>query len=329
MLNMGTPSNEGNLHIRNLSSGKVWYRVNCTVSGENVLGFVREDFVTVQGELIPPSEGSTTQTPVEVPDVPQDTTPSTQVTPQEPKAYETVYENDKWYLLNNDKNEKYIIDDVFSAVDRNHELATKYEKTASTQKVFLWILSILLILCVAAIALLVWKLKDMMDEAYFKQVEKKTLRDRESSPKKVMHTIGDKAGNGQQQKKPGQPTRSAQPGQKNVQRPAGEGARKPAGQARPSGEVSRKPVARPEGEQPVNKTAGQSQQKQGETVKKPVQGNAVPGQQPQQKPKAPQAGGVQPQQPNAKPQGFQSKNFMADEEEFEFEFLNWDGVEDE
>lgn len=313
------------------SDGKVWYRVNCTVSGENVLGFVREDFVSVQGELTPPSEGSTPQAPVEVPDVPQDTTPSTPVTPQEPKAYETVYENDKWYLLNNDKNEKYIIDDVFSAVDRNHELATKYEKTASTQKVFLWILSGLLVLCVAAIALLVWKLKDMMDEAYFKQVEKKTLRDREGAPKKVMHTIGDekKSGTGQPQRKPGQPSRPGQPGQKNAQRPAGEGTRKPAGQPRPTGEAPRKPVARPEGEKPMNKPATQPQRPQGESVKKPVTGEAAPAQQMPQKPKAPQAGGAQPQQTNAKPQGFQSKNFMADEDEFEFEFLNWDGVEDE
>ncbi len=309
------------------SDGKIWYRVNCTVSGETVLGFVREDFVSVQGELVAPSEGTTSQTPV-VPETPQETTPTAPVETQEQKVYETVYENDKWYLLNNEVNEKYIIEDVFSAVDRNHELATKYEKTASKQKVFLWILSILLILCVAAIALLVWKLKDMLDEAYFKQVEKKTLRDRENASKKVMHTIGDerKNGSGQQQKKPAQPVKNPQ-GQKSTQRPAGEGVRKPAGQARQNGEAPRKTVNRPEGERPVNKQVSQ-QGAQGENVKKPVTGNPASTQQPQQKPKAPQPQ-APAQQAGAKPQGFQSKNFMADEEEFEFEFLNWDGVEDE
>lgn len=309
------------------SDGKTWYRVNCTVSGEAVLGFVREDFVSVQGELTPSTGEVTPQTPVE-PEVPQDTTPSAPVATQEPKVYETIYENDKWYLLNNDKNEKYIIEDVFSAVNRNHELATKYEKTAGTQKVFLWILSILLVLCVAAIGLLVWKLKDMMDDAFFKQVERKTLRERESAPKKVMHTIGDEKKTGNtMQRKPGQSGQQGKTmqGQKNPQRPAGEAVRKPAGQARPQGEAPRKVVSRPEGERPVNKQTP-PQRQQGETVKKPVTGNPTPAKQSQPGAKAPQA---QPQKQAAKPQGFQSKNFMADEDEFEFEFLNWDGVEDE
>ena len=312
------------------SDGYTWYRVNCTVSGEAVLGFVREDFVSVQGELTPPQQ-VVPQDPV-VPETPQDPVIEQPVATAEPKAYETVYENDKWYLLNNESNEKYVIDDVFAAVNINKDLAEKYEKTAKTQKGFIVALVILLLAAVGVVAFLVWKLKDMLDEAYFKQIEKKTLRDREAAPKRVMHTVGEerKQGNGQQARKPGQgqPQRTAQgQPQRSGQRPAGEGVRRPAGQTRPSGEAPRKPVNRPEGAPSANKPV--QQRPEGEAVKKQASAaQAQPAKQPQQNAAAPTQE-QRPQQTAAKPQGFQPKNFMADDDEFEFEFLNWDGEEEE
>ena len=40
---------------------------------------------------------------------------------------------------------------------------------------------------------------------------------------------------------------------------------------------------------------------------------------------------VKPAQNNGNPQdpGWKSKNFMSDDDEFEFEFLNWDGDEEQ
>lgn len=305
------------------SDGKIWYRVNCTVGNQAILGFVREDFVSLQGEVTPPSSVVTPTDPV-TPDTPQEVTPEEPVATPEPKVYDTVYEDDKWYLLNNESNEKYVIDDVFAAVNTNRDLAVKYEKTAKSQKGFIWALSILLVLALGAVAFLVWKLKDMLDEAYFKQVEKKTLRDREGAPKKVMHTVGQERGTGQQTRRPSQGQQ-----QRNGQRPAGEGVRRPAGQTRPNGEAVRKPVNRPEGVPTANRPAqGQQQRPGGEAVKK----QAPVGQQPAQPVKQPQQSAAAPakeQQTPAKPQGFQPKNFMADDDEFEFEFLNWDGEEEE
>lgn len=304
------------------SDGKTWYRINCTIDGKALLGFVREDFVALQGEVTSPGEVVTPSDPV-IPDVPQEAVPQEPVPTPEPKAYDTVYENDKWYLLNNDTNEKYVIEDIFSAVNTNKELAQKFEKTAKSQKGFIWALAFLLVLAMGAVAFLVWKLKDMLDEAYFKQVEKKTLRDREGAPKKVMHTVGEerKQGKGQQVRKPAQGQRPAQGQQRgNGQRPAGEGVRRPAGQTRPSGEAPRKPVNRPNGAPTASRPA--HQRPEGEVAPK----QAPTGQQPKQ---AMPAQEQRVQQPQTKPQGFQPKNFMADDDEFEFEFLNWDGEEEE
>ncbi len=299
------------------SDGKTWYRINCTIDGKAILGFVREDFVALQGEVTIPGQVVTPSDPV-VPEVPQEEVPQEPVATPEPKAYDTVYENDKWYLLNNNTNEKYVIEDIFSAVNTNKELAQKFEKTAKSQKGFIWALAILLILAMGAVAFLVWKLKDMLDEAYFKQVEKKTLRDREGAPKKVMHTVGEerKQGNGQQVRRPaqGQGQRPPQGQQRGGQRPTGEGVRRPAGQTRPGGEAPRKPVNRPEGAPTASRPV--AQRPEGETVNPSQPKTAAPAQE-----KRPQ--------PQAKPQGFQPKNFMADDDEFEFEFLNWDGEEEE
>ncbi len=312
------------------SDGKIWYRVNCTVSGVAVLGFVREDFVSVQGELTPPGQ-VLPQDPV-IPEVPQEPVPSEPVPTETPKAYDTVYENDKWYLLNNEKNEKYVIGDLFSAVQTNKEIAEQFEKTAKSQKGYIVTLVILLLVALGAVAFLVWKLKDLLDEAYFKQVEKKSLRERENRPKRVMQTVGEerKQGVAQPLRRPaqGQPQRSSQgqsqrngqgQQQRGGQRPAGEGVRRPAGQTRPNGEAPRKPVNRPEGVPSV-----------GKNLQRPV-GEAVT-RQAQAKPEANQAQPVaksMPEQNAVKPQGFQPKNFMADDDEFEFEFLNWDGDEEE
>lgn len=318
------------------SDGKNWFRVNCTVSGEAILGFVREDFVSLQGQ-IDTSQEVQPQEP-ETPQVPQEgQQPAEPVATPEPKVYDTVLENDKWYLFNNEKNEKYVIEDLFSAVSTNADLAAKYEKTAKTQKGFIWGLVIFLLAAVGVIAFLVWKLKDMMDEAYFKQVEKNTLRDREAAPKKVMHTVGverSKQGNGQPIRKPvqGQTQKTAQ-AQRSGQRPAGEGVRKPVNQTKTGGEAVRKPVNRPEGTPSVAKQV--QQRSEGEAVKKQVVEKATNVTATQQdQPGQVKQSVVQPQKEqqvkkdNGKPQGWQSKNFMTDDDEFEFEFLNWDGEEE-
>ena len=94
-------------------------------------------------------------------------------------------------------------------------------------------------------------------------------------------------------------------------RPAGQGARPIAGQqARPAGQGAR-PVAgqqaRPAG-QGARPVAPQSQRSVAPQVDRPT--------------RPVQNGG------NQDP-GWKSKNFMSDDDEFEFEFLNWDGDEEQ
>ena len=117
----------------------------------------------------------------------------------------------------------------------------------------------------------------------------KNVRPRTGAPKKVMHDVGERP-----------------------RRPAGERPRGSAGErpARPAGERP----ARPAGERPARPAGERPARPAGERPTRPAGERPV-------RPDAPQA-----KKPDA---AWQSKNFMSDDDEFEFEFLNWDGNEEE
>lgn len=237
----------------NGTDGKVWYQVKFIANGAEVAGFVRSDFVSVSGEMVPAtSEEPATEpeepTGVEIPDE-----------PVEVKDYETQLQGEDWYLINNVTGYQYNINDMFNAVTTNEKLYKEEHKKVNSQKIAIIIMVILMVVMAGGIAYLIFKIKDMMDSAYFSQVEKETIRRRgnertQVGSQKVMHTVG------VEKKRP------------NAAVPTQGGAR-PAGQKRPN-------------------TAA------------PAQGKPTPN------------------------PGWKSKNFMQDDDEFEFEFLNWDGEED-
>lgn len=304
------------------TDGKVWYQVAFISNGANVTGFIRSDYVAVSGELTP-----VTETPVN-PEPPQEETPSEEK-PQEPeetKAWETQLQGDRWYLLDMEKQGQYAIDDMFNAVEQNGAAFEESQKTVKSQKIVIIILVIVLIAMSAAVALLIFKIKDMMDSEYFSQVERDTIRrrsgDRPQGSQKVMHTVG-------ADRKPASGGQSGRPtgGQPQQGRPAGA---RPAGgqpqQGRPTGgqpQQGRPAGARPAGGQPQgNRSAGGQPQQNRPTGGQPQQGRPMG-----ERPAAPRPAAPQPQGNNGQNAARKSKNFMADDEEFEFEFLNWDGEE--
>lgn len=292
------------------TDGKTWYQVEFISNGSNVTGFIRSDYVALSGELTPVTET-----------VPEPVVPETPVEPEAPevtKTWDTQLQSDKWYLLNMETGKQYVIDDLFNAVQTNAGLYEESQKTVSSQKVAIIILVILLILFSGAAALLFLKIKDMTDSAYFSQVEKETLRRRgDAKPQnnqKVVHTVGP-------EKKPGSRPVGSQP----------QGAR-PQG-ARPTG--SQPQGVRPQGARP---TGGQPQGARPQGTQ--PQGARPTGSQPQgARPQGSRPQGTPPQSTRpaeaSKPAntqqnpGWKSKNFMTDDDEFEFEFLNWDGEEEE
>lgn len=309
------------------SSGKVWYQVSYSENGSEVEGFIREDYVTVSGELIPYVE----EPPVEEPPVTDDP-PVTDPEPAVTKAFETVEEDGVWYLIDftKDPAEQYNIQThLFDAVNNNAKAYAAEHKKAETEKVVIIILIFLLVAAASGIAMLIFKIKDMSDDAYFNQVERETLRRRgetraQGGTQKVMHTVGaDKSASGR-------PAGTRPAGAPQGQRPAGE---RSAGVRTVGGQQGQKPAGASQGQRPAGN--GQSQRPAGERPAGNGQGQRPAGARPAgapqgQKPaEARQGQSASAQKPAQGQQGWKSKNFMSDDDdEFEFGFLNYDGTEE-
>ena len=309
----------------NGSDGKVWYQVNFSANNAEVTGFIRSDYVSLSGDLTPYTEESAQEEPT---DNPEEPAPAPE--PEVVKDFDTMQIDGTWYLIDNTKEvaEKHDIQGLFDKVTNNAAAYAAADKTARTEKVVIIILILLLVAAAAVIALLVFKLKDMMDDAYFSEVENETMRRRgterpKSGSGKVMHTVGaekSSAGRPAGARVAGARPAGAPQGSAQGQRPAGV---RPAGAPQGSAQGQRPAGARPAG---APQGSAQGQRPAGARPAGAPQGS-VQG----QRPAGARPAGV-PQaehKPTGNQQGWQSKNFMADDDEFEFEFLNYDGDEEQ
>ena len=258
--------------------------------------------------------------------------------PVEQQAYETMLVGDEWRLVDTMANESYGIQTLFDGVEENGKLYTESLTTIKNQKIIIIILVMLLIAASGAVALLILKVKDMADAQYFSEVENETMRRRGAKPQggqKVMQTVGSerqggrasgaaqgqKRPSGQSQQRPSGQNQRPQGAGQSQQRPAGQGQRPQGSRPQGAGQGQQRPAAqgqRPQGAvQSQQRPAAQGQRPQGS--RPAAQGQQRPAPQSQR----PQGGGTEQTRQNS---GWQAKNFMADDEDdFEFEFLNYDG----
>ncbi|MCM1326673.1 MAG: SH3 domain-containing protein [Bacteroidales bacterium] len=299
-----------------------WWRVTCTVDGTEVTGFIRSDYVEAINPTEPGNEEPTN--PAQEPEPVAE--------PEEPKAWEIQEEGDTWWLIDSFGQysedhltpQRYDIANMFKTVSDNKQAYNDAIKSAKNLKIVVIILVLLIVVLAAFITILIFKLRDMDDSAYFAEVERETAR-RRSADRPQQRPM---QGGGQRPQGQGQ-----RPVQGGGQRPQGQGQRPvQGGGQRPQGQGQR-PVqgggARPQGQgQRSVQGGGARPQGQGQ---RPVQGSGqrpAPGRRPAQNPQEASGprGPVRPQAENQgtgqKP-GWKSKNFMDDEEE-EFEFLRWD-----
>lgn len=304
------------------TDGNTWYQVSFISNNTEVTGFIRSDYVALSGELQAPSA----EQPAE--EQPSEEQPADET--QTSKDWDTQLQGDAWYLLDMVGQKQYKIDDLFSSIDQITEINAQFEtnqKKITSQKVVIIILVIILVALAAAVTLLIFKIKDMNDAAYFSDVEEETERRRVDRPQ------GGRTQGGRPQGGRPAPQGSRPKNTQKVMQDVGE-ERRPA--SRPSGQGTRpasKPAARP-----VSQTARPAAQaaRTAAQAERPVgqQGRPV-------KPAAPQGGRPAPQvdRPVSRPArpvqnggeqdpGWKSKNFMSDDDEFEFEFLNWDNDDD-
>lgn len=317
------------------TDGKTWYQISFISNSVEVTGFIRSDYVALSGELQAPVE----EQPVEEQPTDEQPAEDTQTTS---KDWDTQMQGDAWYLLDMAGQKQYKIDDLFNSLNQITEINAQYEtnqKKISSQKAVIIILVILLVAAVAAVTLLIFKIKDMNDASYFSDVEEETARRR-----RVDRPQGGRPQNGRPAPQGGRPQGGRPQGSQKVMHEVG-AERRPA--SRPTGQGTR-PDGRPapQGERPIGQTvrpAAPQERRPAPRGGRPVTpGQGRPAPQggrptaPQSERPAPQAGRpvARPTKPvpqsegNQNP-GWKSKNFMSDDDEFEFEFLNWDGDEDQ
>ena len=346
------------------SDKKTWYQVKLTVEGREVAGYVRSDYLVINGDVKPigSETGNETQTtdPVETNPTETETKTDTEtkVTPQT-HGYAVKEIEGEWWLQDLDKNEQYRIEQIFSAATQYKEKYEAADKKAKGRKGWLIFFIILTILSAGCAAYLLFRLKEIKEEAFIASIENNTPRRTAERPRQSANgkpsikdgleprrREGERPANGQRAADPRQGQRPAQPGQQRPtqpgQRPAQPGQQRPAqpGQQRPTqpGQGQRpvdgqRPVqpgqqrpAQP-GQRPAD---GQRPMQQGQRPTQPGQGQRpMDGQrpaQPTQRPVDPQM--QRPAQPQAAPTQAPArpKNFAQDDD-MEFEFLNWDSDE--
>lgn len=307
---------------------KTWYQVTLINNGSEVTGFIRSDYTTVKPEELTPY----TEEPPAEENPPAEEPPVEGIEPAATDPYAIIMQNGEWGVvdyegLQGDPEMVYTIQSLFDGVEKNQTLIKENNQTIKIQKIIIILLVILLVGAAAAVTLLIFKVKDMSDAQYFNEVENETLKRRGTRPQGSGQRVTQTAG-GERQGGRAAGTRSA--GAAQGQRPQGG---RPAGAVqgqRPQGQRPQgsRPAGAPQGAKPSG-SQGQGQQSQAaQGQQRPAPQGARPSGavQGQQRPAAqgqrPQ--GNRPAQGQQSP-GWQSKNFISDEDEFEFEFLNYDG----
>ena len=307
---------------KHITDGEIWYLVNYVVNGIDVTGYIRSDFVTLNGELLPVEE------PVDTPEVPEEPIPQEE---EVPKDYETWQEEDVWYLVDHITDTKYQISKLITTAEQNATDLIDAKNKISKQKGIIVVLAILFVIMALGITLMIYKFKEMMDNDGF---ESRTAHPRRPSPnnspqrKPLTRPTGSHPVSGQKrpiQRPDGQRAVQSGNGQRPVQNGSGQRPVQSGTSQRPvqSGTAQRpvqsgngqRPSARPDGSRPIQQN--QMVITSDDTSAKQIEKQAIA-----------HVESRNLEKDSTDPQTWKSKNFMADDDEFEFEFLNWDGEEE-
>ncbi len=140
------------------SSGKVWYQVSFISNGSEVTGFIRYDFIEL-GEVIAteeetPEEEPSQETEVTEPDVP---------TPDVDYALEYTTNPDgeyEWYLNDYTNSRRQKLNDLLSAQEQGNAGMDTLEATITKQKTILIVLAVVVILLAILSTVLGFKLHE-------------------------------------------------------------------------------------------------------------------------------------------------------------------------
>lgn len=294
------------------NNNETWYYVSFTVDSAEVTGFIRSDYVTLSGELLPPEE-----TPAEPAETPAETPEATPVPVN--KAYDTLEVDGVWYLIDNEGGKQYQISNLFAASEQNATELDNARRKISRQNGILIFLSVLLVVLVLAVTVLIFKIRDMSEDDGFDFVRNGGGRQTGPRPSGQRPAGSRPAGTTGTRPAGSRPTGNRPAGSRPAGSPVSSGNRptgsRPAG-SRPAGGVSS--GSRPAGNRPAGSRPAESRSADEGIVTKKLERQAQEDVEARNLEKS-MTGGQQPRK---------SRNFMSDDE-FEFEFLNWDGEEEQ
>ena len=346
------------------SDKKLWYQIKLTVNGNEVIGYVRNDYLTLSGEVTPLTEENIT--PPEENNNPTDVEPSEETNKTaEPtvqnKRYETKLLNDKWYLLDYEENKQFDLDQIFAATKDFEEKYLKEQSKNKGLKVWLVLMVILAIAGCGAAGFLFYRNRELNVEL-ISNIESSTQRRTADRPRNTSRGSAQQAGRERPAIKDGMEARREDRGPQNGQRQTGNRAQQNA-QRQAAAQVQnaqRQATAQPQNAQRQAAAQTQDAQRQAAAQTQNAQRQAAAQAQNIQRPVGAQVGQrqqagapmqngqrssagqmqsgarpmqqrpqtAQPQQRATAPSQAQhpqsrAKNF-AQEDEREFEFLNWD-----
>ena len=146
------------------SDGKVWYHISVVAGDGSAYSGFVRSDLVTLGEMVP------VQAPAE--ETPEEVVEEEPVEePAVPQDYEAVYTDDGtgnnvWYLYDHKNNSRMKLEDLLSYVDSEAQRITEVDALAGKLKIVVVILAVLLVAAIVAIILLALKLRDAMYEDY-------------------------------------------------------------------------------------------------------------------------------------------------------------------
>ena len=331
------------------SAGRVWYQIKATVDNREIIGFVRSDLITA-GELIDMGEGSIDDDYLD--DYYGDDeimTPEDQGSsdsPIEQHNFEIRYvQNDvggyDYYLYDRSQGTQWKVEDLLalSGVAVANELF--YNERLDRQKMIIIILAVVIIILALILTVLIFKIRDLSEDAEmdlhsFRPNSDAGLRTRGDAVKKpgTRPPDGRSGGNRPLKRSPERSLenddanvvdRSETPGRRAHGSQGNQGNARPRrsadGELQATGREGRGPrPERKEAKGPMEAKAVDDAPKRPEPTKNMKQNSMT------RTPQSAKATGERPEvKPEAKPAPARKpQNFLTDDDEFDFEFLNID-----
>lgn len=314
------------------SAGKTWYQMTCSYNGKSVEGYVRSDLVTM-GAAVQSTDTNTTEPGTDSTAVDEDGNPiegevqldedgnpieaeteeseeaATEEPVEENNDYEVVYTQNEageyeYYLYDNVQGTRQKLSELLGVVDSANQNAELLQSQLSRERIIIIVLAVVLVILLLVVTLLIFKIRELsFDDDYDEEEEeeldleeerktrKRALRSKnlEEEPVRVSRSSGQKGAGGHDEK--------------------GSRSRSDRGDAE---------LQAAEYKQDRNRTERSGATKSSSSKNATGRSGSVKS----------SSSGDQSTKNNTSGTSRKPQNFLLDDDEFEFEFLNMDDKED-